>query len=352
MKNGLLRESLALHHIDIIGLSEINIKWDRIYHSNRLKQRVFKWWENSHCSYAYNYKDLSKAIYQPGGTALISLHSSSHRVIPKSLSDPHGLGRWTSTLYNGKRGINLRIIQVYCPSPPCSASFNSSYAQQHRYFLQSQLSDCPRQLFFQHLSTFIQERLQAQEQIVIMGDFNHVVDSDKLLHFLNQHHLHNIHQTLNSSYHTRLATYDRGSRTIDAIFASPGITATCGGFLGFKTFPSDHRLLWCDISFHILFGSPLANIIPPSRRRLKCEDPRSVNLFCQAYQRYLTDHGLLSSIHSLVFSISGPLTPQQQTEFERIDKLRVQFMLRAEKNCRKFKVGGIEFSPKVQHQRD
>ena len=27
-------------------------------------------------------------------------------------------------------------------------------------------------------------------------------------------------------------------------------------------------------------------------------------------------------------------------------------MLKAEKTCRKFKTGGIEFSPKVQHQRD
>ena len=54
----------------------------------------------------------------------------------------------------------------------------------------------------------------------------------------------------------------------------------------------------------------------------------------------------------LATSIHGPLTPTQISEYERIDALRVQFMLKAEKTCRKLKVGGIEFSPKIQHQRD
>ena len=92
-KNVTLREAIGLHNLDIIGLSEINIKWDRIYPTNRLKQRTVKWWENCHCSYAYNYKDLSKATYQPGGTAVISLHATSHRVLNTTLSDPTGLGR-------------------------------------------------------------------------------------------------------------------------------------------------------------------------------------------------------------------------------------------------------------------
>ena len=45
VKNSLIREAIASHHIDIIGLSEINIKWDRLYPSNRLKQRASRWWE-------------------------------------------------------------------------------------------------------------------------------------------------------------------------------------------------------------------------------------------------------------------------------------------------------------------
>ena len=61
-KYGILRETISTLNTDVIGLSEINIKWDRIYPTNRLKQRVSNWWRNRpHCSYAYNYKDLSTA---------------------------------------------------------------------------------------------------------------------------------------------------------------------------------------------------------------------------------------------------------------------------------------------------
>ena len=351
-KNATLREALGLHHIDIIGMSEINIKWDRIHPSNRFKQRTSKWWEHCHCSYSYNYRDLSTATYQPGGTAILSLHSTSHRVLNTTLSDPTGLGRWTSTLYAGKQNIQLRIIQVYCPPVPSPLSHNSAYTQHQRYFLTKQVTDCPRALFLQHLSQFLNECIIAQEQIILMGDFNHIVDSAPLLHVMSQHHLHNLHHTLHPSYHTHLPTYERGTRTIDAIFASPTIKATRAGFLSFKTFPTDHRLIWCDIDFNLLFGSPRLTIIPHSRRRLKCEDPRSVKKFCSAYQHLLASNNLIQAASTLHCTSYGPLTMSQQIEYERIDKLRVKYILQAEKKCRKFKMGGIEFSPKVQHQRN
>ena len=346
VKNSSLREAIASHHLDIIGLSEINIKWDRVYPSNRLKQRAAKWWETCHCSYAYNYQDLSKVTYQPGGTALITLHSTTHRIRPPSLSDSFGLGRWTSTLYSGKQGINLRIIQVYCPPPPSPLSHNSTYTQQHRHFLNMKISECPRTLFFQHLSTFLHERHQAQEQIILMGDFNHIVDSPQVLSFLEQHHLHNIHHTLHTSFHSHIPTYERGTRTIDAIFASLTITASKGGFLPFKTFPSDHRLIWCDIQFDSLFGAPKLNIVPHSRRRLQCEDPRIVKKFCDTYLTLLRSHGLLHAAHTLSLSIHGPLSPSQKHEFERIDSLRIKFMLQAEKNVGSSEQAESNFRPK------
>ena len=75
-------------------------------------------------------------------------------------------------LFSGKQGLTLRVIQVYCPPMPCSLSHNSTYTQQHRYFLNSHISECPRILFFSHLSHFLHSRAQAQEQIILMGDLN------------------------------------------------------------------------------------------------------------------------------------------------------------------------------------
>ena len=157
---------------------------------------------NAHCSYTYNFKDLSTATYQPGGNAIISLDSMSHRVLPNSIYDPEGLGRWTSTLYNGKNGLHLRVIQIYCPPLPSSLSPNSSYSQQHRFFLSHNNEECPRTLFFHHLSQFLTSCMQSHELIILMGDFNHIVDSPTVVNFLAQHSLHNIHQTAHSSYTT------------------------------------------------------------------------------------------------------------------------------------------------------
>ena len=352
-KYGILRETISSLKIDVIGLSEINIKWDRIYPTNRLKQRTATWWENTpHCSYAYNYKDLSQATYQPGGTAILSLNSSTSRTLPNSLSDPEGLGRWTSTLYNGKRDLKLRIIQIYCPSLPSELSHNSVYAQHHRYFLTKNIQECPRNLFFTHLQQFITERLQSQEQLIVMGDLNHTLDSNVITQFLSSLNLHNIHQSLHPQFHINIPTYDRGTKTIDAIFATPGIVASKGGFLAFKRFPTDHRALWCDISFQTIFGHIPPNITPASRRRLKCEDPRIVKTFCSKYQKLILQADLHTKASQLSNSISGPLTNYQQLQFEAIDKTRISLALKAEKKCRKFKMGGVEYSPKMQHQRD
>ena len=154
-----------------------------------------------------------------------------------------------------------------------------------------------------------------------MGDLNHTVDSEQVIRFLQQHQLHNIHQSLHPSYNSHLPTHDRGSQSIDAIFASQGISANKGGFLGFKTFPSDHRFLWCDISINSLFGSTSPTIIAHSRRRLQYEDPRTVTRFNKSYHQLLLQHNMFSSLASLNSSITGPLSPQQQELYETLNQL-------------------------------
>ena len=352
-KYGILRESISLLNIDIIGLSELNIKWDRVYPTDRMKQRTASWWQNpTNCSYAYNYKDLSQSTYQPGGTAIISRNSAANRILPNSLSDPEGLGRWTSSLYNGKHNLKVRVIQFYCPALPSALANNSVYSQHHRYFHSKNITECPRKLFFLHLHQFVTERINLNEQLIVMGDINHSLDSPIVNQFVSSLNLHNIHQSLHSTFSPNIPTHDRGQKTIDAIFATPGLKAIKGGFLEFKRFPSDHRALWCDFSFHTLFGSLPPDITPAIKRRLQCEDPRIVNKFCKNYQKYIEQSNLHIKLTNLANSINGPLSPTQQSQYEAIDKKRVLFALKAEKKCRKFKMGGVEYSPKMQHQRD
>ena len=324
-KYGILRQAITSNKTDIIGFSEVNIKWDRLYPTNRMKQRIASWWQNSpHCSYAYNYKDLSKAVYQPGGTAILSMNSATSRVTRNTLSDPEGLGRWTSTVYNGKNNQKVRIVQVYCPALPTEISNNSTYAQHHRYFLTKNITDCPRKLFFTHLRHFITERFNEQERLIIMGDFNHHLESPPMVNFVSSLNLHNIHKTLHMSFNPNIPTFNRGSQTIDAIFASQGISAIKGGFLDFDHFPTDHRALWGDLDISATFGhiSPMPHT--PQKRRLQCEDPRAVEKFCSEYKALIKKSDLTGRVNKLMESISGTLTVNQRLEYESIDKLRIE----------------------------
>ena len=62
-KYGTLREQVTTHHIDIIGVSETNLKWNRFSCYDRMAQRTSKWRENTHCTYSYNIHDVSTSKF-------------------------------------------------------------------------------------------------------------------------------------------------------------------------------------------------------------------------------------------------------------------------------------------------
>ena len=87
-KYGIIREQTNKYQVDILGLSELNLKWNKFSTYDRFTQRTSKWWENTHCSYSYNYHDPSTAKFQPGGTAILSRNLLSHKAQPIRQQDP------------------------------------------------------------------------------------------------------------------------------------------------------------------------------------------------------------------------------------------------------------------------
>ena len=340
-------------HIDIIGMSETNLKWNKFSCYDRLTQRTSKWWENTHCSFAYNSHDVSSAKFQPGGTAILTKNQLSHKVQSPRKQDPTGLGRWTSTLYQGKQNKLLRIIQVYRPCKPNPHSANGVYQQHSRYFLTKNIQTCPRMQFLTDLRIFITQCQQSQEHLIVMGDFNDPVTQAPISAFFTSLGMHNIlHSYLGSNYTSSPVTYNRGNSIIDGAFASHGISATRAGYLPSHSFESDHTPIWFDLSLPLIFGTTSNIQLPLHCRRLKNEDPRVVQKFNSTYQQLLIKHQLPVALSNLSHSIHHTLTPLQQQEYERLDKIRVQCLLAAEKKCRKLKTGAIEFSPTIQHQRN
>ena len=227
------------------------------------------------------------------------------------------------------------------------------YQQHSRYLLSKHIHTSPRTQLLQDLQVFIQDCLHHNEQLIVMGDLNEPITQAPISTFFSDLGLHNILLNhLEAEYFKLPYTYARGRQIIDGVFATAGISATRGGYLPSHTFDSDHTPIWFDLNLSSVFGTNHNIQLPLQCRRLKNEDPRTVAAFNNAYHKLLNQYRLPEALSHLRMSITTSLTPQQQEEYERLDKVRVSCLLQAEKKCRKLRTGSIEFSPTIQHQRN
>ena len=94
-KNLRFKQAIDDHSMDIIGLSETNRCWHLLEQDHRWRERSKGWWETMQASIAYNIRDGELATpFQPGGTMILSLNESAHRIIASG-RDETGLGRWS-----------------------------------------------------------------------------------------------------------------------------------------------------------------------------------------------------------------------------------------------------------------
>lgn len=80
-------------------------------------------------------------------------------------------------------------------------------------------------------------------------------------------------------------------------------------------------------------------------RCLKCDDFCIVNKFLQVLQDKFVQHNIHARLKRLHQEITGTMTPEQEVEYEKLDKLITDLCLHAEHKCRKFRAGNVPFSP-------
>ena len=82
--------------------------------------------------------------------------------------------------------------------------------------------------------------------------------------------------------------------------------------------------------------------------RLKESDRRTVKKYLDYLDKFHGINEIYKSIDLFTEMIDLPLTAEGQLEYERLDKLRVKGMKKAEKRCRKLKMGGRQWSPELK----
>ena len=141
-------------------------------------------------------------------------------------------------------------------------------------------------------------------------------------------------------------TYQRSKHDpLDCVFGTSTIQMRNGGCLSFGKLIGDHRGLWLDIPNEILFGFNPQPISHPNARRLKMADPRVV----AKYNDYLHNKYFIDRLYErwdyLHKIACYEWTANMEEEYEILDDILEKHTEKAEKQCRKLKMGTIPWLP-------
>ena len=185
-----------------------------------------------------------------------------------------------------------------------------------------------------------------EEQIILMGDWNQDVREEK---FLEPFKARNLKPSITERHgNSGPGTYQRGTAPIDEIFTSFTIKVRTAGYLEHGHIRSDHRTVWVDFQQQSILGMNPPKCPLHQARRLKGSDPRTVKKYLDYLDKFYRINEIYKSIDLFTEMIDLPLTAEGQLEYERLDKLRVKGMKKAEKRCRKLKMGGRQWSPELK----
>ena len=142
-------------------------------------------------------------------------------------------------------------------------------------------------------------------------------------------------------------TFHKGRHSIDGIFVSGAISVKAAGYLPFVIFPSDHRLIWLDVTFQNIFGHYMPRLYHAKARRLKSDNPKVANRFIQLYSSFIKKHHIHNQIFDLEKQVTGKLSDTQRHTFDKILQLRYDGIRHANRICKKLCFGGVPFSEEV-----
>ena len=141
------------------------------------------------------------------------------------------------------------------------------------------------------------------------------------------------------------ATFFRGSKPIDGIWATNDIEISNACLLPVGMGMGDHRILCIDFSLRSVVGENPHKIVRMKARRVNSNIPSSVSKYSKSLEENLTRHRLIERLclaHSM--SRSSVLVKEK---LDAIDEEGAQYMKHAEKTCRRIKSGRIPFSPEA-----
>ena len=366
-----LFQGLKEEKIGIALLAEMNLNWSHVKPGQSWYDRVRRVASGGHYSKtAHNEHQLipSPSAFQWGGCSATLLDKASH-CSRSSGADPTGLGRWAWVKLRGTDRMRERdptedaeslgpcdlvVVSAYRPSRPGPGA-GGVYVQQRAHL--SQLLDAevdPREQFMVDLLKAVEEWREMGCEVIIGIDANEDVSLNHPGSIRQRFRDQGLREAILSRHHGPYpATHqsNSGNVPIDGIFVTPGVVVRAGGYYEFhKHFSSDHRGLWIDIDlWATLRRRQSTQYFRP--RRLTASDPRVVKRYVKASEQGYLHYDIPRRLAKLSIDATvqgGNLTPRQQSEFDLVHVQAYQVRQKAERQCRKLKMGRVPWSPKLK----
>ena len=139
------------------------------------------------------------------------------------------------------------------------------------------------------------------------------------------------------------ATFFRGKTPIDGVWTTADvvITGACVMPAGFGI--GDHRLFVLDFLTSSLVGHDPPKIVRAAARRLNTQIPSAEKNYLERFEDLIIEHKIVERVGAA--NDKSTSKPLLKINLDTIDKEQGDYMLNAEKKCRKIKSGRIPFSP-------
>jgi hypothetical protein len=141
------------------------------------------------------------------------------------------------------------------------------------------------------------------------------------------------------------ATYFRGSKPIDGVWATGDITVTnmCVMPVGFGV--RDHRLFVVNFATTTLVGSGLTTVVRPALRHMNTKISGCADRYNRSLCRNILHHRLLEQM--VEAASSGNSKEVLAKTMNKLDQEGEAYMKHAEKKCCRLKSGRIPFFPEA-----
>ena len=283
---------------------------------------------------------------QEGGTGLLMFGPLTEYLdMPGSEKDATGLGRWTTMLLKGE-GIQTRIVCGYNPCANRNTDSSTSYQQQRRFFIMHQKDHkaCPRTKFREDLIKLLKTWRTAGDRIVVCLDANEDIHRKAIGKALMEEDGLDMKEVVGSYTGKRIGpTFFRGQLPIDGVWATSDIQVSNACIMPAGYGIGDHRLFIIDMHTSSLIGTAPPRARRASSRRLNNRLPHVAKKYAASLEANIIRHRLIEKLGKA--HTHGRDKEDTQNRINRVDKEGGQYMIHAERNCRKLKSGRICFSP-------